>query len=103
MSEITLESLSGAGFDKDSWPQDLSMPGPENIRSAVIDDKQALYRFQVQEDGAAFAMEVVLDRASAPDPAEGVTFMLNQFAYLWRTDKARVQCAPDGTCRRIFF
>jgi hypothetical protein len=29
--------------------------------------------------------------------------MLNQFAYLWRTDKGQIEVGDDGSCRRINF
>jgi hypothetical protein len=103
MDEISMENLVGAGFDRDSWPEDLAEPGVANIRGRSLEGQQELYRYQVAVADDAYAMEVVLDRATAPDPAEGVTFMLNQFAYLWRTDKPKIQCAPDGACRRIHF
>jgi hypothetical protein len=101
--EITLEEMVTAGFPKDAWPEDLPMPGPSNLRGKDLEEKKEVYRYQTEEDGHAFAMEVVLDRDTIPDPAEGVTFMLNQFAYLWRTDKSQIQCAADGACRRINF
>lgn len=103
MDAITTEDLIGAGFDRDTWPEQLAVPGADNIRGRALEAKQELYRFQCEVDGVTYASEVVLDRATAPDPAEGVTFMLNQFAYLWRTDKTKIQCNPDGACRRIHF
>ncbi len=101
--EITIEDLVRAGFPRDAWPEDLPEPGPSNIRGKNLDGSQEMYRYQVEDGGQTYAMEVVLDRSTIPDPAEGVTFMLNQFAYLWRTDKAQIQCAADGACRRINF
>lgn len=103
MDAISIEDLVGAGFDRDNWPQDVPEPGAENIRGRALEGKMELYRYQVSVDGQTYAMEVVLDRNNVMDPAEGVTFMVNQFAYLWRTDKSQVTCAPDGACRRIHF
>ncbi len=103
MDEITTEALVDAAFQKDTWPEDLPMPGTTNIRGKNLDANQEMYRYQAENGGHTYAMEVVLDRTTVPNAAEGVTFMLNQFAYLWRTNKAQVQCAPDGACRRINF
>jgi|GEM_PF-2533859 len=103
MDAISIEDLVGAGFDRENWPEDVAEPGAENIRGRALEGKQELYRYQVSAGEQAYAMEVVLDRATVMDPAEGVTFMVNQFAYLWRTDKSKVICAPDGACRRIHF
>lgn len=103
MDAISIEDLVGAGFDRDNWPEDLDEPGTSNIRGRALEDKKELYRYQIKGDEQAYAMEVVLDRSTVMDAAEGVTFMLNQFAYLWRTDKSKVVCADDGACRRIHF
>lgn len=103
MEEITTEDLVDAAFQKEAWPEDLPMPGADNIRGRSLDDNQEMYRYQVDTGGQSYAMEVVLDRSSLANAAEGVTFMLNQFAYLWRTDKSQIQCAADGACRRINF
>lgn len=102
MEDITIESLVEAGFARENWPEDLPEPGANNIRGKSMEGSNEMYRYQVDQE-ASYAMEVVLDRATVPAPAEGVTFMLNQFAYLWRTDKSQIQCAADGACRRINF
>lgn len=96
---MTLDDLVSAGFAVENWPEDLASPGESNISSEEIGPKQFIYRFDV----GAHAMEVVLDTASVQDPAEGVCFMLNQFAYLWRTNKDGVAVQADGSCRRINF
>lgn len=100
---MTLDQLVNAGFPVENWPEDLPTPGEQSLRSATIAPKQELYRYDANVNGSAYAMEVVLDTSTVPDPAEGVCFMLNQFAYLWRTNKAGVAVQPDGTCRRINF
>ncbi len=100
---LTLEDLENAGFPTENFPEDLPTPGEGNIYSKELDGKKALYRYQVNVDGATYAMEVLLDLATAPDPAEGVGFMLNQFAFLWRQDRSQVLVQPDGACRRINF
>jgi hypothetical protein len=64
---------------------------------------QRLYRYDANIGGQAYAMEVVLDIGTVPDPAEGVSFMLNQFAYLWRMNKPQIVVGGDGACRRINF
>ncbi len=103
MDDITIEDLVAAGFPRESWPEDLPEPGASNIRGKSLEDNQEMYRYQTDQDGNTYAMEVVLDRSTVPHPGEGVTFMLNQFAYLWRTDKSQIECAADGACRRINF
>ena len=100
---ITLDDLEEAGFPKDNWPDDLPMPGENNIRKQAEDGTQERYRFEVEVDGQRFGMEVDLDTATVPDPAEGVSFMLNQFAFLWRSDKSEVAVDADGSVRRINF
>lgn len=100
---MTLEDLVNAGFPPDTFPEDLPAPGETNIFSKELEGKKALYRYQVNVDGATYAMEVLLDLAHSPDPAEGVGFMLNQFAFLWRQDRSQVAVQSNGACRRINF
>lgn len=100
---VSLEQLENAGFVQENWPEDLPMPGSDNIYSKELDKNRALYRYQVAAGDQKFAMEVLLDLASAPDPAEGVCFMLNQLAYLWRQDRSQILVQPNGACRRINF
>jgi len=100
---MTIDDLVNAGFPKENWPEDLPEPGESNISSQGLEGTQELYRFQTNMGGTDYAMEVVLDTATVPDPAEGVGFMLNQFAYLWRTDKGQIAVEGDGSCRRINF
>ena len=99
---MTTEELVDAGFPTENWPEDLPMPGESNIGEAVS-GTQKLFRYQTEADGRTFAMEVVVDLATVPNPAEGVGFMLNQFAYLWRTNKDGIAVQPDGSCRRVNF
>ena len=101
MDTITLDDLTNAGFAVENWPEDLPKPGEANISGQDIEGTQEMYRFEVTDAGTTYAMEVVLDRSTVPDPAEGVVFMLNQFAYLWRTDKSKIDVANDT--RRINF
>lgn len=100
---LTIEQLENAGFPREHWPEDLPLPGETNILSKELEGKKALYRYQVGVNGTRYAMEVMLDLATLSDPAEGVGFMLNQFAYLWRTDKSQVALQPNNSCRRINF
>lgn len=100
---MTLEDLENAGFPPEHFPEDLPMPGESNIFSKNLEGKRALYRYQVNVEGVTYAMEVLLDLATSPDPAEGVEFMLNQFAFLWRQDRSQVAVQPNGACRRINF
>ena len=100
---MTLEDLENAGFPPETFPEDLPVPGESNIFSKELEDKKALYRYQVNVDGATYGMEVLLDLSTVPDPAEGVGFMLNQFAFLWRQDRTQVKVKPNGACRRINF
>lgn len=100
---LTLADLENAGFPPETFPEDLPMPGESNIYSKEMEGKTALYRYQVNVDGVTYAMEVLLDLSTSPDPAEGVGFMLNQFAFLWRQDRAQVAVQANGACRRINF
>ena len=100
---MTLDDLENAGFPTENFPQDLPPPGESNIYSKELDGNQALYRYQVNVDGSTYGMEVLIDTSTVPDPAEGVAFMLNQFAFLWRQDPSQVIVKPDGACRRIDF
>lgn len=100
---MTLDDLVKAGFPAENWPEDLPTPGESNISNKSLEGTQELYRYEATIDGSTVAMEVVLDKATVPDPAEGVGFMLNQFAYLWRTDKSGIAVGSDGSCRRINF
>jgi hypothetical protein len=100
---MTIDDLVEAGFPRENWPDDLPEPGESNITGREMEGTQHLYRYEADMDGTKYAMEVVLDTATVPDPAEGVGFMLNQFAYLWRTDKAQIAAEDDGSCRRINF
>lgn len=100
---LTLEALEKAGFPAETFPDDLPLPGESNIFSKELEQERALYRYQVNVDGATYGMEVLIDVSTVPDPAEGVGFMLNQFAFLWRQDRSQVTVKPDGACRRINF
>ena len=100
---MTIDELVDAGFPRENWPEDLPEPGDGNISMSEGDGTQRLYRFEANIDGQSYAMEVVLDIATVPDPAEGVGFMLNQFAYLWRMNKPQIVVGADGACRRINF
>ena len=100
---ITLEALEKAGFAVETFPDDLPTPGEANIFSKALEDKKSLYRYQVNVDGTTYGMEVMVDGATVPDPAEGVGFMLNQLAFLWRQDPSQLVVKPDGACRRINF
>lgn len=100
---ITLDQLVKAGFPSENFPPELPEPSPESIQLYDLGNKNELYRYQAMMDGQAFAMEVVVDRKSIDDPSEGVCFMLNQFAYLWRRDKNQIAVQPDNSCRRINF
>lgn len=100
---MTIEELVDAGFPQENWPEDLPEPGESNISMSPLQGTQRLYRYEAVVDGATYAMEVVIDTGTVPDPAEGVGFMLNQFAYLWRMNKPQITVGDDGTCRRINF
>jgi hypothetical protein len=100
---MTLDQLVNAGFPIENWPEDLPQPGEANITEADMGGKTRVYRYSANINGQAFAMEVVVDGGALADPAEGVGFMLNQFAYLWRTNKPGIAVQPDGACRRINF
>lgn len=100
---MTIEELVEAGFPRENWPEDLPEPGEDSITMTSGQGTQRLYRYDATIDGQAYAMEVVLDTATVPNPAEGVGFMLNQFAYLWRMKKPDIEVHDDGSCRRINF
>ena len=101
MMSITMEALLNAGFPRETWPEDLPEPGEGTIRSATGKGTLKLYRYEAKDAEKSYGIEVVVDTATMPDPAEGVCFMLNQFAYLWRTDKDEISQKPDGSYRRI--
>ena len=100
---VTIEELVSAGFPKENFPTDLPEPGPSNISLTDMGNKKELYRYSANVGGQDYAMEVIVDRNSIDDAAEGVGFMLNQFAYLWRMDKPKIVVQPNGACRRIEF
>ena len=100
---VTLEQLEEAGFAIDNWPDDLPEPGEDNVSRHEIGESELRFRYQMTEDGQTYGMEVDLDTSTVPDPAEGVVFMLNQFAFLWRTDKGELEQSDDGSVRRIDF
>ena len=100
---LTLNQLSDAGFAQEDFPSDLPAPGPETLSSQALEGSHELFRYDAVIQGTPYAMEIVVDRATIENPAEGVNFMLNQFAYLWRMDRAKIAVAADGTCRRIHF
>lgn len=100
---MTTDELVDAGFALENWPEDLPKPGEDNIQMARVDGAR-LYRFEVSVSATPYAMEVnVLDGDAEQNPAEGVCFMLNQFAYLWRNNKPNIAVGADGSCRRINF
>lgn len=100
---MTLEQLVDAGFPEENFPEDLPKPGAENIFSRAMDNAHELWRYHINHAAGVFAMEIVIDRSTIDDPAEGVGFMLNQFAYLWRTNKDQLRVDEQGRCRRINF
>ena len=98
-----MEQLVDAGFAQENFPPELPEPSPETVSMQPLEGTHELYRYDATMDGVPYAMEIVVDRATIENPAEGVNFMLNQFAYLWRMDRAKIAVAADGTCRRINF
>lgn len=100
---ITLEQLENVAFPKENWPPELPMPGVDTIAASEFEAGKTLYRYSAQAEGQTVAMEVVIDTGTVDDPAEGVSFMLNQFAYLWRMDREKIVLGADGSCRRIAF
>lgn len=100
---MTLDDLDNAGFAEENWPEDLPDPGESNIEKSDLDGTKERYTYSITEDGTTYGMEVDLDTSTVPDPAEGVVFMLNQFAFLWRTNKSEIEANPDGSLRRIDF
>ena len=100
---MNIDELVDAGFPRENWPEDLPEPSDANITMSEGEGSQRLYRYDATIDGQTYAMEVVLDTATVPNAAEGVSFMLNQFAYLWRMNKPQIVTGEDGVCRRINF
>ena len=100
---LSIDDLSNAGFAEENWPDDLPDPGESNITQIELDGTKERYQYAINIDGQDYGMEVDLDTATVPDPAEGVVFMLNQFAFLWRTNKEEIQANSDGSYRRIDF
>ena len=100
---LTMEQLTNAGFAQENFPPELPAPSPETIHMSALEGTHELFRYQANMDGRDYAMEIVIDRSTIDDPAEGVNFMLNQLGYLWRTGKEKLLVAADGSCRRINF
>ena len=100
---MTIDDLTNAGFAEENWPDDLPDPGEANIEQIELDGSEERYRYAIEEGGESYGMEVDLDTSTVPDPAEGVVFMLNQFAFLWRTNKSEIEANDDGSFRRIDF
>lgn len=100
---LTMEELEEAGFAEENWPEQLPMPGTSNIEREDLDGPRERYRYLIEVDGEEYGMEVDLDTSTVPDPAEGVVYMLNQFSFLWRTNKDEIEANSDGSLRRIDF
>ena len=100
---LTLQQLVDAGFAAENFPTDLPSPGPETLTMESLDGKKELYRYDAAVEGQHYAMEIVVDRETLENPGEGVNFMLNQFAYLWRMDRPKVQIQDGQQIRRIEF
>lgn len=100
---LSMEELDEAGFAEETWPDDLPDPGPSNLDQEELEGTEERYSYVIEKDGQTYGMEVDLDTATVPDPAEGVVFMLNQFAFLWRTNQEEIEANPDGSMRRIDF
>lgn len=100
---VTLDDLTEAGFAEGNWPDDLPEPGESNIEQFDLDGSEERYRYSITDGGQEYGMEVDLDTSTVPDPAEGVVYMLNQFAFLWRTDKSEIEAEGDGSFRRVDF
>ncbi len=99
--DISYDGLSEAGFTPENWPSELPEPSSDNISREEIGDDQAIYRYDAAVDGTAYAMEVELDTSTVPDPNEGVSFMLNQFAFLWKNNPGDL--TVEGGVKRIDF
>ncbi len=100
---MNIDDLVNAGFPRENFPEDLPIPGETNLFMQPLDAGNELYRYQVNVGGVSYGMEIVVDRGSIDVPAEGVCFMLNQLAYYWRMDRAKIMVAADNSCRRINF
>lgn len=100
---FSMDELEEAGFAQETWPDELPEPGPSNLEQEDLEGTDERYRYQIEVDGQAYGMEVDLDTSTVPDPEEGVVFMLNQFAFLWRTNQEEIEVNPDGSLRRIDF
>ena len=100
---ITMEQLKKVAFDPENFPHDIPTPGPETIKLREAQGNKELYRYQIDQDGQAYAAEILVDRDTVENPAEGVSFMLNQFAYLWRMSRDKVKVASDGSCYQVPF
>ncbi len=100
---LTLEQLVDAGFSEENFPPELPAPGPDNISLQSLGGSHELYRYSTQIDGVAYGMEIQVDRSTLENPAEGVNYMLNQFAYLWRMSREKIMVAGDGSYQHIDF
>ena len=95
---MTTEELVSAMFSKENWPEDLPMPGEDNITDHELPDGKKLYRY----DAPGYGMEIELDMATCPEPELGVVHMLNQFAYLYRNSKEKVATGEGNYYRTTF-
>ena len=101
MATLTMDDLVNAGFPQENFPEDLPSPGEETLEGTSLEGKKELWRYQASMPDGAYAMEVEVDRSTMENPAEAVSYMLNQFAYLWRMDREKIAQGDDGSCRRI--
>jgi len=100
---LSMEELEEAGFAEEAWPDELPDPGPSNLDREELEGTEERYRFRIETGGQTYGMEIDLDTATVPDPAEGVVFMLNQFKFLWGNNQDEIEAEPDGSLRRIDF
>lgn len=87
---MTFEDLVNAGFIEENWPTEIPMPSEENILVEEVDSNVNSYTYKAEHDGKHYAASVDVNHSLIEDPAEGVVFMLNQFAYLFRSKPDRV-------------
>lgn len=87
---MNLDDLISAGFVQENWPESIPMPDESILRVENVEGGAQRYSYECTVDGKRYGAYVELDPESLEVPAEGVVFMLNQFAYLYRAKPDRV-------------
>lgn len=101
---MTLEDLKSKGlFDPNSWPEDLPLPGEENVAKVSSEGGTDIYRYATVVEGVDYGMQVTVDVETCPEPEWGVVHMLGQITWYWRSDKNKIMKSDSGEFTTISF